>query len=93
MNRSTLVHFAAAVVVTGFAWTGARAADDPCRSGYVWREAFPGDRVCVTPPTRTRPRRTTPRPAPAGRTAVLTDPIPAARATSGGKRARTIGCA
>jgi hypothetical protein len=52
MNRSTLVHFAAAVAVTGFAWTGARAADDTCRSGYVWREAFPGDRVCVTPPTR-----------------------------------------
>ena len=52
MNRPTLVHFAAAVVVTGFAWTGARAADDTCRSGYVWREAFPGDRVCVTPPTR-----------------------------------------
>ena len=52
MNRPTLVHFAAAIVVTGFAWTSARAADDTCRSGYVWREAFPGDRVCVTPPRR-----------------------------------------
>ncbi len=23
-----------------------------CRQGYVWREAFPGDFVCVTPETR-----------------------------------------
>jgi hypothetical protein len=25
---------------------------DTCRQGYVWREAFPGDHVCVTPKTR-----------------------------------------
>ena len=25
---------------------------DICRQGYVWREAFPGDHVCVTPETR-----------------------------------------
>ena len=25
---------------------------DTCRQGYVWREAFPGDHVCVTPATR-----------------------------------------
>ena len=25
---------------------------DTCRQGYVWREAFPGDHVCVTPETR-----------------------------------------
>jgi hypothetical protein len=25
-----------------------------CLNGYVWREAFPGDKVCVTPATRTR---------------------------------------
>ena len=25
---------------------------DTCLQGYVWREAFPGDRVCVTPETR-----------------------------------------
>jgi hypothetical protein len=24
----------------------------PCKSGYVWREAFPGDYVCVTPEVR-----------------------------------------
>jgi len=26
---------------------------DTCIQGYVWREARPGDTVCVTPPTRT----------------------------------------
>lgn len=25
---------------------------DACKSGYVWREARPGDHVCVTPATR-----------------------------------------
>jgi hypothetical protein len=25
-----------------------------CLNGYVWREAFPGDTVCVSPATRTR---------------------------------------
>lgn len=28
------------------------ASTDTCKSGYVWREAFPGDHVCVTPETR-----------------------------------------
>jgi hypothetical protein len=28
--------------------------EDICRPGFVWREAFPGDRVCVTPETRAR---------------------------------------
>jgi len=27
-------------------------AQDTCRQGFVWREAFPGDHVCVTPRTR-----------------------------------------
>jgi hypothetical protein len=27
-------------------------AQDTCRPGYVWRWAFPGDHVCVTPETR-----------------------------------------
>lgn len=30
----------------------AEAAGDECIHGYVWREAFRGDRVCVTPETR-----------------------------------------
>jgi|SRR5215216_283056 len=25
-----------------------------CRTGYVWREAFPADDVCVTPETRSQ---------------------------------------
>lgn len=28
------------------------AAPDACIKGYVWREAYPGDHVCVTPDTR-----------------------------------------
>jgi hypothetical protein len=28
-----------------------------CKSGYVWREATPGDEVCVTPTVRNRTRR------------------------------------
>jgi|SRR5688572_1777809 len=27
---------------------------DTCISGYVWREAIPGDNVCVTPATRSQ---------------------------------------
>jgi hypothetical protein len=27
-----------------------------CRSGFVWREAFDGDVICVTPETRMRVR-------------------------------------
>jgi hypothetical protein len=27
---------------------------DTCKQGYVWREAFAGDHVCVTPQTRTQ---------------------------------------
>src|SRR4030095_4720401 len=29
----------------------------PCNSGYVWREAFPGDYVCVIPEIREQARR------------------------------------
>ncbi len=28
------------------------AEKDACKPGFVWREAFPGDHVCVTPETR-----------------------------------------
>ena len=27
---------------------------DTCVSGYVWREAYPNDHVCVLPATRTQ---------------------------------------
>jgi hypothetical protein len=30
---------------------------DACADGYVWREAFAGDHVCVTPATRDQARR------------------------------------
>ena len=30
----------------------ALAISDRCKEGYVWREAFPGDKVCVTPGAR-----------------------------------------
>jgi hypothetical protein len=38
---------------TEVALAGAGASDpDTCIQGYVWREAVPGDHVCVTPATR-----------------------------------------
>lgn len=50
MSMRTIVLLALATVAA-LASTGA-AADDRCRDGYVWREAFPGDHVCVTPQVR-----------------------------------------
>ena len=40
--------------LVGLAASGAQAAPHPdaCIDGYVWREAYPGDRVCVAPATR-----------------------------------------
>jgi hypothetical protein len=35
-------------------YAGLVHAQATCRQGYVWREAFPGDYVCVTPATRTQ---------------------------------------
>lgn len=40
-------------------WSAPGRADlpygpDTCVQGYVWREAFPGDHVCVTPATRSQ---------------------------------------
>jgi hypothetical protein len=32
--------------------TAGASGPDSCRRGYVWRDAFPGDHVCVTPDTR-----------------------------------------
>lgn len=39
----------AALATTAAPWA---SAQDACRPGFVWREAFPGDHVCVTPKTR-----------------------------------------
>ena len=41
-----------AIFAAGFLVFVAHAQADTCSSGYVWREAFPGDHVCVTPATR-----------------------------------------
>ncbi len=52
MKPTTLAVYAslflgAAVVMTGVPSAWAQTA---CRQGYVWREAFPGDYVCVDAP-------------------------------------------
>ena len=33
---------------------GGASGADTCDVGFVWRDAFPGDRVCVTVETRTQ---------------------------------------
>ena len=35
----------------------AQYGPDTCRSGFVWREAYPGDHVCVRPWVREQARR------------------------------------
>jgi hypothetical protein len=63
--RSSQIVIAALVVAVAVALgagTGAglspssrlAAAQDTCTQGYVWREAFEGDTVCVTPETRSQ---------------------------------------
>jgi hypothetical protein len=39
------------LIVLSAAPSGAQDPPKPCRDGFVMREAFPGDRVCVTPQT------------------------------------------
>src|ERR1043166_9973899 len=45
---------------------------DTCKSGFVWREAYPGDHVCVEPQKRSEAAEdnrldASPRPPPRGR--------------------------
>jgi len=63
MNARRLRHLAlAALVGLTIAATGATQpvaaagpfGPDTCVSGYVWREAIPGDNVCVSPATRSQ---------------------------------------
>lgn len=49
--------FAAAVTITILGTGSAAPAQPACRSGYVWREAFPGDAVCVSPQARDQAQR------------------------------------
>ncbi len=59
MNRASAVILAMA----GFVWLGTATTHaqpygpDTCKQGYVWREAFPGDHVCVTPEVRAQTAR------------------------------------
>jgi hypothetical protein len=60
MNGRRWSRFVAAVaLVPGPAALPAEPPSPParCASGYVWREAFPGDVVCVTPETRAQAAR------------------------------------
>lgn len=36
---------------------GGQYGSDTCRQGFVWREAQPGDNICVTPATRSQARQ------------------------------------
>jgi hypothetical protein len=44
--------FVALLFTTAVAGVQSAQAAAPCITGYVWRNAFPGDAVCVTPQTR-----------------------------------------
>ena len=46
----------AAIAAILFTPSPAIAAGDGCRQGFVWREAFPGDHVCVVPEVRAQAR-------------------------------------
>ena len=50
--KRMMLSAALAIVAAGFLVIVARAQADTCISGYVWRMAYPGDHVCVTPATR-----------------------------------------
>jgi hypothetical protein len=57
MGLSTRLLLTAGLVAVFAVPTAAQrpaAADPTCRPGYVWRVAFTGDLVCVTPETRTQ---------------------------------------
>jgi hypothetical protein len=54
MTPKLLTEFGASVVAAAITVTAPEYtwAQDTCRQGFVWREASPGDYVCVTPETR-----------------------------------------
>src|SRR5262245_20188723 len=56
MKQRHIVSLAAVTAVLLTASESA-SAQDTCRQGYVWREALPGDHVCVTPETREQAAR------------------------------------
>lgn len=55
LGRTSIVLAAAtgvAVLTLGVPSANAQSGLFTCKSGFVWREAFPGDLVCVSPTTR-----------------------------------------
>jgi len=58
MKRTAMFALAAVIALSAptLAPTPAAAqyGPDTCRQGFVWRESFPGDHVCVPPETRER---------------------------------------
>src|SRR5262245_61635191 len=59
MFRTALGVVAAAAIalpIPALAESGLHHGPDTCKQGFVWREATPTDRVCVTPATREQAR-------------------------------------
>jgi peptidase C25-like protein len=65
---------AAALLAPAGAW-GQAAIADRCPSGLVWREAFEGDHLCVTPDLRATARQDNPAAGPAQPVAPGPDPF------------------
>jgi hypothetical protein len=61
MLRKSIMAVAAlsSLGIAALASTSASAqyGPDTCRTGFVWREAYPGDHVCVRPWVREQARR------------------------------------
>ena len=57
MKQRLTVSIAAFTAILGVTASASAFAQDTCREGYVWREAFPGDHVCVVPQTREQATR------------------------------------
>jgi hypothetical protein len=51
MNRPSCIA-SVLVIVASSTITAFGASPNTCRQGYVWREAYPGDYVCVSPEVR-----------------------------------------
>ncbi len=46
--------FSIGILSSGYSWAICDYGPDTCKVGYVWRDAFTGDHVCVTGATRTQ---------------------------------------
>jgi len=54
MKKTLVIAAGIAALALPSAASAADYGPATCLNGYVWREAYPGDTVCVTPATRTR---------------------------------------